>query len=152
MKRWLVGLILLWAIESRAQAVCAKGYISLRKGPSTQYAVSWKVARHMPFLKLESRSGWSKVQDLDGELHWARSADLSTKARCVVVKGNVAALRQKPSPNSALAEIKQLDRYTPMLRLEQAGEWMQVELENGLKAWIHESNVWKPVMVQAINF
>lgn len=152
MKAILVGLISLACWDAGAQAVCAKAYISLRKGPAAKEGVTWKVARYMPFLKLESKNGWSKVQDLEGEVHWARGSDLTSQIRCVVVKTNVAALRQEPSASAQAAEIKTLDRFTPLKRLESNGEWIQVEVENGLKAWIHESNVWKPVMVNSITF
>lgn len=150
------GLCLFLALSgsvAAAQAVCARGYISLRKGPSTNQPVSWKVARHMPFVKLESKSGWSKVQDLEGEVHWAKSDDLTSKNRCVVVKTNVASLRKEPSSNAPPPpEMKTLDRFTPLKRLENDGEWIQVEVENGLTAWIHESNVWKPVVINSFSF
>ena len=44
----------------------------------------------MPLMILDKKSGWAKVQDLDGEVHWAKQSDLNTKDRCVVVKVNVA--------------------------------------------------------------
>jgi SH3-like domain-containing protein len=149
----LLLLVILKCPFGSAQAVCAKNYISLRAGPGTRHPVSWKVARNMPFLKLESKNGWNKVQDLEGEVHWARSGDLTTKTRCVVVKANVASLRMKPSMTASQPpELKTLDRYTPLKRLESDGEWIQVEAENGSKAWIHESNVWKPVIVNSFSF
>lgn len=152
MKFVIACLVGLASGEAMAQAVCAKAYISLRKGPAGKEAVSWKVARYMPFLKLESKNGWSKLQDLEGTVHWARSSDITSQIRCVVVKSNVASLRKEPSPSAPQADIKTLDRFTPLKRLESSGEWIQVEVENGLRAWIHESNVWKPVMVDSISF
>lgn len=131
---------------------CAKAYITLRKGPGTQFPVSWKVARYMPFLKLESKSGWVKVQDLDGEMHWAAARDLNSTIRCVVVKSNVATLRRDPSATSPTVDLKTLDRYTPLKKLEAQGEWIHVEDETGRQAWIHESTVWKPVRIQSVNF
>lgn len=132
--------------------VCAKSYITLRKGPGAKNAVSWKVAKYMPFMRTERKSGWSKVQDLEGEEHWAKSSDLSTAIRCVVVKTNVATLRKEPSASSPPIELKTVDRYTPFKRLEVDREWVQVEDETGRQAWVHESNVWKPVNVQSISF
>jgi SH3-like domain-containing protein len=136
-----------------AQPVCAKGYITLRKAPGADKPVSWKVARYMPFLKVEKKGGWSKVQDLDGETHWAKNSDLNTVDRCVVVKTNIAVLRQEPAPTAPSAtDIKTVDRYTPFKKLAVDKDWVQVQDEAGRKSWIHESNVWKPVMINAISF
>ncbi|MGE4130348.1 MAG: SH3 domain-containing protein [Bdellovibrionales bacterium] len=147
----LVFITLAYQMVS-AQPVCAKGYIELRKGPGTKFPVSWKVAKYMPFLLSDKKSGWGKVQDLEGEVHWAKLSDLNRKDRCVVVKVNVATLRQEPSNRSALAELKTLDRYTPLKRLESDREWIQVQDESGRTAWIHENYVWKPVIVNSFSF
>lgn len=132
--------------------VCAKAYITLRKGPGDKNPVSWKVAKYMPFMRTDRKSGWAKVQDLEGEEHWAKNSDLSTAYRCVVVKTNVATLRKEPKPDAAPIEIKTADRYTPFKRLGNDREWVQIEDETGRQAWVHESNVWKPVNVQSISF
>lgn len=145
-------LILAIGIPVWAQPVCARGYITLRKGPGLQHPVSWRVARYMPFLRVERKGVWVKVQDLEGEVHWARSSDLTTKDRCIVVKTNLAALRQKPNTTAPLAEFKNVDRYTPFKRLESSADWLRVEDEAGRQAWVHESNVWKPVTINAFSF
>lgn len=134
------------------EPTCAKSYLTLRKGPGPQFPVSWKVARFMPFLKLESKNGWVKVQDVDGETHWAQSRDLSTALHCVVVKTTVATLRKEPSTTAAPSDLKTIDRYTPLKRLESHGEWLHVEDEAGHQAWIYETNIWKPTKIQAMNF
>ncbi len=149
---WLLPLLILGAQAWAGDPVCAKNYITLRKGPSDKTGVSWKVARFMPFMRIERKSGWSKVQDLDGEEHWARTSDLSLNVRCVVIKTNVATLRTEPRSDAAPAEIKTVDRYTPFKRLGNDREWVNVEDETGRQAWVHETNVWKPVNVQSISF
>lgn len=137
-----------------SQPVCAKGYISLRKGAGPQFPVSWKVAKYMPFLMLDKKNGWAKLQDLEGEIHFAKLTDLNTKDRCVVVKVNVAVLRQKPSNTAPPADIRTVDKYTPFMRIENENpsEWLEVMDENGSKAFIHENYVWKPVMVNSFTF
>lgn len=132
--------------------VCAKSYITLRKGPGEKNPVSWRVARYMPFMRLERKSGWAKVQDLEGEEHWAKNSDLSSQIRCVVIKTNIATLRKEPGSSAPTAEIKTVDRYTPFKRIGNDREWVNVEDETGRQAWVHETNVWKPVNVQSISF
>ncbi len=154
----LIIVLLLSAFSgpALAQSACAKGYISLRKGPGNNFPLSWKVAKYMPFLILEKKSGWGKVQDMDGEVHWAKLSDLNTKDRCVVVKVNVAVLRSQPSNTAAPADLRTVDRYTPFMRIENdnesPGEWLEVADETGTKAFIHENYVWKPVMVNSFSF
>jgi SH3-like domain-containing protein len=131
---------------------CARNYATLRKGPGSSFPVSWKVARFMPFLKYESKNGWVKVQDLDGDTHWAKSGDLTTAIHCLVVKSQVAILRKEPSTTGAPADLKTVDRFTPMKRLDSQGEWLHVEDESGRQAWIHETNIWKPVRIQTVDF
>jgi SH3-like domain-containing protein len=116
--------------------------------------MSWKVAKHMPFMVVEKKNGWGKVQDLDGEVHWAKLTDLNFKDRCVVVKVNTAVLRAQPSKTAAAPMLKTVDRYTPFLRVENenVSEWIEVADETGAKAWIHENYVWKPVSVNSFTF
>jgi len=110
------------------------------------------VARFMPFLKVDSKGQWIKVQDLEGEVHWARRQDLTSQFSCVVVKTAVARLRKEPSASSPPAELATLDRYTPLKKLESRAEWIEVQDQTGSKAWIHETQVWKPVKIQSFDF
>jgi SH3-like domain-containing protein len=135
-----------------AEPVCSKTAVTLRKAPNAREAVSWKVGKNMPFLRLETKKGWAKLQDLEGEIHYARAVDFSSKTRCVVVKTNVAALHKDPVVSSAATDLKTLDRYTPLKRVNDNREWIQVEDEAGRLAWIHETQVWKPVKVNAFSF
>src|SRR4051812_47988305 len=88
--------------KAGGEPVCSKSFITLRKGPGTQFPVSWKVARFMPFLKFENKNGWVRVEDMDGEQHWAQAKDLTSASHCLVVKTQVATLRREPSSNGAL--------------------------------------------------
>ncbi len=140
----------LWAASG--DPTCAKDYATLRKGPGSSYSVSWRVARFMPFLRFEAKSSWVKVQDLDGEMHWARSKDLTSSLSCVVVRAQVANLRKEPSAAAALAELRSVDRFTPFKRIESEGDWVKVEDETGRQAWIHHTNIWRPVKVLGLTF
>lgn len=154
--KWILSLgLVLLSSGALAQPVCARGYISLRKGPGANFPLTWKVAKYMPFLMLEKKNGWGKLQDLDGEIHWAKLGDLNAKDRCVVVKVNVATLRKEASNTAPPpANLRTVDRYTPFKRIEteESSEWLPVEDETGMKAFIHENYVWKPVIVNSFSF
>lgn len=106
----------------------------------------------MPFFRVERRGSWAKLQDLEGEEHWAKTNEISNQIRCVVVKTNVAVLRKEPSNNAPTLEFKTVDRYTPFKRIDSDREWIKVEDETGRQAWLHESQIWKPVTVNSISF
>jgi SH3-like domain-containing protein len=145
-------LLLVFSRFSFADAVCAKGYISLRSGPGFQFAQTWKVAKFMPFLRFERQGNWVKVQDLDGETHWARAAEITSKDSCVVVRTKVANLRREPASGAEGADLKTVDRYTPFKKLKTQKEWVQVQDEDGRVAWVHESQIWRPMTVNSISF
>jgi SH3-like domain-containing protein len=148
--KWLILLLSLNAYAG--DPACSKGLMTLRKGPGTNFPISWKVPKYMPFMKLETKNGWVKVEDFERETHWARPTDLTSANQCVVVKSAVATLRQTGSAASPPADLKTVDRFTPFKKLEADREWIHVEDETGRQAWIHETNVWKPVKIQSVTF
>lgn len=151
----LAAALIAFGISFGARAsepVCAKDNATLRKGPGTNHPVSWKVARYMPFLKTDRKGQWSKVEDLEDEEHWIKTSDLTNKFRCIVVKTNIATLRKEPSSTAQAVDLKSVDKYTPFKRLASDRDWVQIEDETGRQAWVHESQIWKPVTVQAITF
>ncbi len=151
-----IGALVLFIFCVKAAAAgdpaCAKNPTTLRKGPGSQFPVSWKVSRFMPFLKGEKKNGWVNVQDLEGETHWAQARDLTTSMQCLVVKSPVATLRKEPSTSAATADLRNVDKYTPFKRTEAQGEWYHVEDETGRSAWLHESTIWKPTKFSNVDF
>jgi len=147
----LLGL--LPGVAAQAQAVCTRSSTTvLRKDPSSKAEKSWIVGKYMPFMILEIKSGWLKLEDLEGQKHYGRTSDFSQKFRCVVVKTNTAETRQGPGSKFPYGDFKTLDRYTPLKRLEAQDGWVQVENDLGLKSWVQENKVWHPVKVQTLSF
>jgi len=106
----------------------------------------------MPFVKMESKDSWVKVQDLDGETHWAQARDLTTSYSCVVVRSQIATLRKEPSTSAEPLELRTADKFTPFKKIEVDGEWVKIEDEAGRQGWVHHSTVWRPVKVLGVNF
>jgi hypothetical protein len=107
----------------------------------------------MPFVRIDRKGRWYKLQDMDGQVHWGRSNQFTHKIRCVVVKAPRAVTHKEPNNRSPSAEgFKTLDRYTPLKRVDSDDAWIQVEDDLGQRSWIHESNLWSPVTVQSIHF
>lgn len=147
------ALATLAAPSARAQAVCTRSAMTvLRKGPGTKFEKSWVVSKYMPFLKVELKNGWLKLQDVDGQIHYGRASDFSQSIRCVVVRVNTAETRQGPGTRFPYGDFKTLDRYTPLKRISMDGNWVQVENDLGMKSWIQDSKLWHPVKMQSVKF
>lgn len=136
-------------IHSFAHGLCASAVkVNLHKGPGPGFPKTWVVGKYMPLQELERKNRWIKVKDMDGEEHWVDATQVTNKYRCVAVKSSVAQLRvgagpQFPAPNLMMTA----DRYTPFKRVESEGPWVQVENDFGIKAWIHEKNLWRPIAI-----
>ena len=139
-------------MRARADSVCAKSPMNLHAAPKDNAPVTWRAAKHMPFVRLDQKNEWAKLQDLEGVVHYAHARDITAKVRCVVVKSNVANLHKDPSGNAPAADLKTVDRYTPFLRIEDKGDWIQIKDESNRTAWIQKGQVWKPVTVNSISF
>jgi len=145
------GEVCVAAVES--EPVCViKSQASLRRGPGKEFAVTWDVPKYMPLLKVDQKGKWLKVRDLEGDVHWVFSRDVSTKIMCTVVKTRTAKLRQGPGQQEPLAELSSVDRFTPFRKIDRDGEWVQVKDDYAATYWIHENNIWIPMARTRIGF
>ena len=155
-RRTLLLLVLsglCWSIAADADPVCVMTErANLRKGPGGEFPLALTVGQFTPFLKLSQKGGWSEVLDLDNEIYWVSNSVLSTRINCVVVKSKVATLRQAASASSPTAELAFADRYTPFKKVERDGAWIKLQDEYKATSWVHESNVWIPMMRAKVSF
>lgn len=89
---------------------------------------------------------------MDGVTHWVSAKNVTTRMVCVSVKVLVAKLRKSPGNSGEVADIRQVDRYTPFKRVDIQDEWYEVEASWGETYWIHENTVWRPVRMSKVNF
>ncbi len=125
---------------------------TLRAGPGYKYAVTWRAGRFTPLVELTSSNGWYKVQDMDGDVQWIPRGDVTHNMECVSVRVTSAVLRTGPSATASLADIREVDRYTPFERLDDQGDWYKVLASWGDTYWIHENAVWRPLKIQRVSF
>ena len=152
MKRVLLTLI--FTAAPLAQALCVSANkVTMYKGPGSQFPKSWVVGKYMPLQELERKDKWIKVKDLDGDIHWVPSTQVTYKYRCIVIKTGVAQLRAGAgAQHPAAAPMMTADRFTPFKRIDSEGPWIHVENDFGIKAWTHEKNVWKPTQMVKMGF
>lgn len=140
------------ATEAMEPVCVSRSNVNLRKGPGLKFPVTWAVPKYMPLFRLEKKGLWVKVQDLDSKIHWVNASSISKKISCAVVKAKTARLRQGPGTDQPLAELATVDRYTPFLKVDRDGEWLQVRDDFGGSYWIHETNVWMPMSKLKVSF
>jgi SH3-like domain-containing protein len=146
----LTGLIPMFA---HAEAVCVtQPHTNLRKGPTSKDPVTWTVSENMPLLRISSKGTWSQVKDLDGQVHWVPSKNLSSRRSCAVIKSKTAKLRRGPGPQEPTADLEIADKYTPFQKIDRDGAWLLVQDEYNGRYWVNETNVWLPLVRASVSF
>jgi SH3-like domain-containing protein len=136
-----------------AHALCIVTPVAkLRSGPGANFPLTWLAPKYTPLVEIKKIGNWYQVQDMSGENHWVSGSNISKKMVCVSVKLNTARLRKGPGAKAELADIRQVDKFTPFKRLDAQDDWLQVEASWGESYWLHESTVWRPVHVAKVNF
>lgn len=137
-----------------AQSYCVtKSGVRLRKAANIKAAVSWKVPRYMPLSGTGKRRGkFLEVKDVDNQLHWVQTNDVTTAKTCVVVKVSTTRLRQGPGRSFQASSLGLADRYMAFLDLGGEDGWTQIEDEDGEKAWVSVDHTWKPLRKTRVSF
>ncbi|MBX7230897.1 MAG: hypothetical protein K1X29_02325 [Bdellovibrionales bacterium] len=150
----LLVFVVLTVFCVQSHGLCISSYqAKLYREATSDSQVSWVVGRYMPLVEVERKKNWIKTLDLDGETHWVRSSDVTTRLRCVVVRVQSSLLRKGPGQNYPLAEIQKVNKYMAFKRNEAEPEdWYQVEDESGGQYWILAHHVWKPNKLNRIGF
>lgn len=125
---------------------------TLRSGPSFHSSITWRAGLYTPLVELGSRGGWLKVKDMDGDEQWVPRNDVSYNMECVAIRVRSAILRTGPSSKSKLANIVEVDRYTPFKRIDESGDWYKVEASWGSTYWVHDTAVWLPLRIEKVSF
>jgi SH3-like domain-containing protein len=136
-----------------AEPVCVTAVkANLHTGPGVNYPVSWTVGQHMPLMRIAKKGAWSQVKDCDGEIHWISSSALSPNVACAVIKSKVAKLMKGPGSKYQPADLAVADKYTPFRKVDRDGQWLLVRDEYKAEYWIHENDLWIPVVRSKIAF
>lgn len=150
---FLIIFILAVTASLSAHAICVSTYeANLREGPGPNYKVTWTVSKYTPLIAVSSKNGWIEVEDQDGKKHWIYAKNATDRYSCLSIRTSTAKLREQGSNSAPLADLRQVDKYTPFKRLDRIEEWYQVEAPWGGEYWVHESTVWRPLKVSTISY
>ncbi len=153
LKLILATMFLLYLPQAQALGLCVKSTKAfLRAGPGTSHKVTWTVGRYMPFLRVDTKGNWSKVKDVDNQVHWIYTGILTQGFKCLVIKARKANLRTQPGGRFPRANYRAADKYEAFKRLDKKHGWYHVVNDVGEKGWVHESLVWVPKRSLTFNY
>lgn len=110
-----------------------------------------KIPKYTPVSMTGKREGrWREVQNMQGQIYWMRSRDLSTSMNCLSVRVEQSRMYQGPGPTFGKGEIA--NRGDVFLDLGGEDGWIRVQNEEGKKSWINLDHIWKPSVVIRMSF
>lgn len=115
------------------------GIANVREGPSTKTSILGRAYEHDPLQVLTRRGAWLKVRDFEGYVGWVH-VSLTDPGRAVIVTASRANIRSGPGTSHPVISAAEYGLAFPVVR--DAGRWVEVELGDGSRGWVHESLVW----------
>ena len=112
---------------------------NIRSGPDAEGSILWKVEKYYPVTILEKKGQWVRFQDFEGDKGWIHSSLLS-KTRTIIIKVDRCNIREGPGTQFEVAFT--VDKGIPFKVLQQKGQWLQIEHQDGDKGWVFDTLVW----------
>lgn len=142
--RVVVGAVLLFLVTlAGAGAVpfvrVKVGIANVRNGPSTKTSILRRAYEDDPLQVLTRKGAWLKVRDFEGYVGWVH-VSLTDAESAVIVTASRANIRSGPGTSHPVISTAEYGLAFPVVR--DAGRWVEVELGDGSRGWVHESLVW----------
>jgi SH3-like domain-containing protein len=126
-----------WAFEFRSVAESAA---VLYDAPSAKAKKLYVVNQGYPVEVVVMVEGWIKVRDINGDLTWIESKNLTDK-RTVMVKVPLAQVRQSADENSPIVFQAQQNVILDLLEVGSGG-WVRVRHRDGQTGFVKAVQVW----------
>jgi SH3-like domain-containing protein len=126
-----------WAFEFRSVAESAA---VLYDAPSAKAKKLYVVNQGYPVEVVVLVEGWIKVRDINGDLTWIESKNLTDK-RTVMVKVPLAQVRQSADENSPVVFQAQQHVILDLLEVGSGG-WLRVKHRDGQTGFVKAVQVW----------
>jgi SH3-like domain-containing protein len=127
-------------------------HVNVRVGPTKDQDVSWIYTRAgLPVEVTAEFENWRRVRDSEGAEGWVYHSLLSGRRTAVVtmkIKGELAALRDDPSEDSAVAARLQAGVIAQVKRC--TGKWCRITGE-GFDGWIEQQRLWGVYADEKVN-
>ncbi|MBU0483703.1 MAG: SH3 domain-containing protein [Proteobacteria bacterium] len=136
----VILIVLLGAVSVEAKMVSVKGaQVNMRSGPGQKYSILWELGTGYPLKVEESKGGWYKVSDFEGDLGWIYSGVVSDQAHMIVKKKRV---NVRSGPGQKYKVVGKANYGVVFRTLNRQDGWVEVKHENGLVGWVERSLLW----------
>jgi SH3-like domain-containing protein len=115
---------------------------NVRKSPTQRAEALRQAFEDDPLRVLESRGGWLKVRDFEGQEGWIHSG-LTDGRATVIVTAPVANVRSGPGTGHTVTYTA--ERGVAFQVTGTRGTWVRVTHTDGAQGWIHRELVWGEV-------
>lgn len=147
---WILFLLLLltWTICGQASAITmvsvAGEKVNLRKGPSTQYPITWELGKGFPLRVIGSKGNWLKVSDFESDVGWIYKNLVSKKPHLIVKmnKNSKGRINIRSGPGTKYKIVGKAEYGVVFETLKRGNGWVKVRHETGLTGWIKRSLLW----------
>ena len=113
--------------------------VNLRQGPSFEYPVKLIYKKkYLPVKILDKSETWRKVRDLENNVGWIHTSQLSKKKSAINIKNN-SILYKKPTIYSKPIAKPETGRLVLIERCKT--EWCKI-VSDSFKGWIKKDSLW----------
>lgn len=140
--KWIIIVSILFLpgyLNAQERLTVTASIANMRSGAGTNYDVLWQVERYHPFLVIEKKGNWYKIQDFEKDTAWLHKSLLG-KAQGVITIKDKCNVRSKPSTKSSV--LFTVERGVPFKVLSKQGNWIKIEHADGDVGWIYHTLVW----------
>lgn len=111
---------------------------NVREGPGTNYRVIERIPVNTPMIQMGQQSNWYQVKLPSNRIGWIRE-DLLRNNPSQMIANERANIRMGPGTEFQI--IEEVEKNTPLEKLEEQGDWYKVKLPNGKIGWIRRDLV-----------
>ncbi|MFP4561502.1 MAG: SH3 domain-containing protein [Thiohalorhabdus sp.] len=115
------------------------GKANLRAGPGAEHPRQWVVSYGYPVRILDTRNGWARVEDYEGDVAWVAERLLSDR-RTVLVTKQLVNVREGPDTSRDI--VFQAEQHVVLRYLGKRDDWVHVQHADGEKGWVYAALVW----------
>jgi SH3-like domain-containing protein len=118
-----------------------ENFAVLYDAPSVKSNKLYVMGRGYPLEVVVLLEGWTKVRDASGELFWVENSNLSKEHHTVLVKAQIADVRQAADDNSPLVFQAQRNVILDLVEVTGTG-WAHVSHPDGQSGFVKLNQIW----------
>lgn len=121
-----------------------KDGVKLRSKRSIKAPVTWQVRKYLPLIPVgkDKNKIWTKVRDMDGDIHWVQKKDITKEYNCLAVKMDGAQIKTEPMIDAPDKYTEPTKKYDTFKFLGATKGWINVEDTYGDTGWIQYEYVY----------